>query len=98
MQVEDTVYKVLSKPFIEKSVVFRDILSATQPKTYEGLVDNKPILFEDVKGVDWEFLLSVLLEPSVRPFFRQPCSVHLWTVSQAVFHLSTGACSNGSLS
>lgn len=68
LEVEDTVYKVLSKPFIEKSVVFRDILSATQPKTYKGLVDNKPILFEDVKGVDWEFLLSVLLEP-VSPLY-----------------------------
>jgi hypothetical protein len=64
VQVENDLFRVHRHFFTRESVIFRDMLSMpTEPDTtVEGESDDKPIILEGVKSIDFEHLLWMWYE------------------------------------
>ena len=58
-QVERDLFRVHRYFFVRESVVFRDMLSipSGSETATEGLSDDKPILLQDVRSIDFEHMM-----------------------------------------
>jgi hypothetical protein len=59
-KVENDLFRVHRHFFVRESVVFRDMFSlptGSETTTEGGLSDDKPIILQDVKSVDFENML-----------------------------------------
>lgn len=64
MQVENRLYKVPKRKFVDGSEVFRDMFALpADSTTVEGQTDEKPIVLESIKKDEFEPLLHVMFTP-----------------------------------